>query len=97
MGAGARVRENGWARKKKAWEKKRSPCPFIKAVETVRLPTCPVKSLIPQAPRLMAGGITHTRIDENPVIRGHDLCFDKTCQGNLLAIRAVVGCEKRFE
>ena len=26
------------------------------------------------------GWVTHTHIDENPVIRGHDLCFDKTCQ-----------------
>ena len=26
------------------------------------------------------GWVTHTRIDGNPVIRGHDLCFDKTCQ-----------------
>ena len=26
------------------------------------------------------GWVTHTRIDENPAIRGHDLCFDKTCQ-----------------
>ena len=40
--------------KKKAWVKKRNPYLFIKAVETVRLPTCPIKSLIPQAPRLMA-------------------------------------------
>ena len=39
--------------KKKAWVKKRNPYPFIKAVETVRLPTFPIKSLIPQAPRLM--------------------------------------------
>ena len=39
---------------------------------------------------------THTCIDENPVIRVHDLCFDKTCQGNRLALRAVAGCEKRF-
>ena len=30
-------------------------------------------------------------IDENPVIRGHDLCFDKTCQENRLAICAVAG------
>ena len=41
-------------RKKKAWVKKGNPYLFIKAVETVRLPTCPVKLLIPQAPRLMA-------------------------------------------
>ena len=24
--------------------------------------------------------VTHTRINKNPAIRGHDLCFDKTCQ-----------------
>ena len=36
-------------RKKKAWVKKGNPYPFIKAVETMRLPTCPVNSLIPQA------------------------------------------------
>ena len=28
----------------------------------------------------MRGGVTHTRIDENPVIRGHDLCFDKSAK-----------------
>ena len=34
------------------------------------------------------GWLTHARIDENPVIRGHDLCFDKTCQENRLALCA---------
>ena len=29
--------------------------------------------------------ITHVRIDENPVKGVHDLCFDKTSQGNRLA------------
>lgn len=24
--------------------------------------------------------VTHARIDENPAMRGHDLCFDKMCQ-----------------
>lgn len=24
--------------------------------------------------------VTHARIDENPAIRGHDLCLNKTCQ-----------------
>ena len=38
------------AGKKKAWVKRRSPCPFIRAEETVRLLTCLVNSLIPQAP-----------------------------------------------
>ena len=32
----------------------------------------------------------YSRIDENPVIMGHDLCFDKTCQGNRIAKRAEV-------
>ena len=30
------------------------------------------------------GWVTHARIDENPAIRGHDLCFDKTCQKTAL-------------
>ena len=37
-------------RKKKAWVKKGNPYLFIKAVETMCLPTCRVNSLIPQAP-----------------------------------------------
>ena len=40
------------------------------------------------------GWVTHTRIDGNPVIRGHDLCFDKTCRGTRLAICDVAGCGK---
>ena len=28
------------------------------------------------------------------MIKGHDLCFDKTCQGNRLVVCAVAGCEK---
>ena len=35
------------------------------------------------------GWVTHIRIDENPGIGGgHDLCFNKTCQGNRFAKRA---------
>ena len=41
-------------RRKKAWVKKGNPYLFIKAVEIVHLLTCPLKSLIPQEPRLMA-------------------------------------------
>ena len=37
-------------RKKKAWVKEGNPYHFIKEVETVRLPTCHIKSLIPQVP-----------------------------------------------
>ena len=40
LGAEARVRKNGFARRKKAWVKKVNPCPFIRAEETMRLPTC---------------------------------------------------------
>ena len=40
-------------RRKEAWVIEENPYLFIKAVETVRLPTCPVKSLIPRASRLM--------------------------------------------
>ena len=29
------------------------------------------------------GWITKNRIDEDPVMGGHDLCFDKTCQWRL--------------
>ena len=39
---------------KKAWEKKGNPYPLIKAAKILCLPTCPLKSLISQAPRLMA-------------------------------------------
>ena len=35
-------------RKKKAWVKKGNPYLFIKAVETVRLPTCPINCLFPK-------------------------------------------------
>ena len=44
-------------------------------------------------PSAMVNGavrVTHVRIDENPVKRAHDLCFDKTCQGNRLAKHAEV-------
>ena len=57
-------------RRKKAWVKAGDPCPFIKAVKNVRLPTCLSKSLILQVPRLMARLGYHTRIDEDPAIRG---------------------------
>ena len=67
---------------------KEDPYLFIEAVETVRLPTCPINSLIPQALHRWRGWVTHAHIDENPGIRGHDLCFDKMCQGNRLTLCA---------
>ena len=46
--------------------------------------------LSPKHRNQWCGWITYARIDENPEIRGHDLCFDKTCQGNRLAKHAEV-------
>ena len=58
----------------------------------VHLPTCLSKSLIfPGASITGAGWVTHIRIDGDPAIRGHDLCFDKTCQRNRLAMCAEEG------
>ena len=53
---------------------------FIKAVGIERLLLSLrtylfLRNLSPQD-----GWVTHARIDENPAIRGHDLCFDRTCQ-----------------
>ena len=77
-------------------DKKVNPYPFIWVDETKR-PHEPGKTrLSPKHRNRWRGWVTHTRIDENPVIRGHDLCFDKTCQENRLATRAVAGWEKRF-
>ena len=45
---GARMDEQ---RRKKGWVKRGNPCLFIKAVETMCLPSCPLKALIPQASR----------------------------------------------
>ena len=71
---------------------------FYKGDVELRLPTYLSKSLIfSSASTDGAGWVTHTRIDGDPVIRGHDLCFDKTCQRNRLMMRAEAGCEKRFE
>ena len=51
------------------------------------VPTCLIKlACLPSAVLNGAVRVTHVRIDENPGIRGeHDLCFDKTCQGNRFA------------
>ena len=55
------------------------------------VPTCLIK--LACLPRAMVNGmvrVTHVRIDEKPVKRARDLCFDKTCQGNCLAKHAEV-------
>ena len=53
---------------------------FIKAAGIGRLLLKPKNLPIPKESFPQDGWVTHTCIDENPVIRGHDLCFDKTCQ-----------------
>ncbi len=79
--------------RKNAWVRMGNSYPFIEVTKAVRLPTSLLRiAYFPSATIDGTGGITHTRIDENPVIRGHDLCFDKTCQGNRLAICVVAGC-----
>ncbi len=60
--------------------------PLIWAAETTS-PHQPNKTRLSPKRR---GWDTHARIDENPRIRGHDLYFDKMCQGNRLAKRAEV-------
>ena len=55
------------------------------------VPTCLIKlACLPSAVVNGAVRVTHVHIDENPVKRAHDLCFDKTCQGNRLAKHAEV-------
>ena len=55
------------------------------------VPTCLIKlACLPSAVVNGAVRVTDVRIDENPVKRAHDLCFDKTCQGNRLAKHAEV-------
>ena len=58
-------------------------------------PHLPVEGrLFPKRHDGWCGWVTHTHIDGNPMIRGHDLCFDKTCSGNCLAVYAMAGCGK---
>ena len=67
------------------------PYPLIWADAAVR-PHQPGKTrLSPKRRDKWRGWVTHIRIDENPVNGEHDLCFNKTCQGNRLAKRAEVG------
>ena len=61
-------------------DSKVNPYPLIWADAIVR-PHQPSKTRLPPKRRdKWRGWVTHVRIDENPVIRGHDLCFDKTCR-----------------
>ena len=66
------------------------PYPLIWAAKTMSPHQSNKTRLSPKRHSQWRGWVTHTRIDENPGIRGHDLYFNKTCQGNCLAKRAEV-------
>ena len=56
------------------------PCPLIWADAVVR-PHCLIKlACLPSAVLNGSGRVTHVRIDENPVKRAHDLCFDESAK-----------------
>ena len=60
--------------------RKVNPYPFIREDETKR-PHFPGKTrLSPKRRNRWRSLVTHARIDENPVIRGHNLCFNETCR-----------------
>ena len=72
-------------------DEKVDPYPLIWVDATMR-PHQPGKTrLCPKRHNRWRGWVSHAHIDENPEIRGHDLSFDKTCQGNHLAKCAEVG------
>ena len=72
-------------------DEKVDPYPLI-WVDATTCPHQPGKTrLSPKHHNQWCGWVTHARIDENPGIRGHDLCFDKMFQGNRLAKCAEVG------
>ena len=56
------------------------PWLLYKGIGYRTLPPKPENQPIPKESFQQNGWVTHARIDENPAIRGHDLCFDKTCQ-----------------
>ena len=76
-------------RRKKAWVKRWILIPLYGWMR-LRVPTSLVNSLISKRRNQWRDWVTHARIDENPGIKGHDLCFDKMCQGNRLAKHAEV-------
>ena len=78
-------------KEKKAWVEMKRPFFFIEAMKLCAFPLPRKTCSFPTHRDWWRGGITHNRIDGNPAIRGHDLCFDKTCQGNCLAICVVAG------
>ena len=78
-------------RRNKAWMKRWILIPLYGRMRLC-IPTSLVKlACLPSAVVNGVVRVTHVRIDENPVKRVRDLCFDKTCQGNRLAKRVEVG------
>ena len=73
--------ENGWAERGRegVGERGESLSPY-KGSEISSASPLALKLACSQGLCKRHGWITHARIDENPAIRGHDLCFDKTCQ-----------------
>ena len=66
--------------KEKAWEKKGESLSPYKGSRISSASPLASKLAYSQGLCEWYGWVTHARIDENPAIRGHDLCFDKTCQ-----------------
>ena len=82
--------------KGRAREEKDMPWPLYKEGEYQASSAWPFGTCLKLSHISRRDWVTHTRVDENPVIRGHDLYFNKTCQENRLATREVAGWEKRF-
>ena len=69
----------GQRKKEGVGEERESVSPY-KSTEYRTPPPKPENLPIPKESFRWNGWVTHARIDENPAIRGHDLCFHKTCQ-----------------
>ena len=61
-------------------ERKGRSVPLYKGREYRTPPPKPKNLPIPKESFPQDDRVTHARIDENPAIRGHDLCVDKMCQ-----------------
>ena len=83
IAAWAPVLEDGKAEEgRRCGVKRRDLYLFILAVN-IKRPPQDLKLACSQGSCEWHSWITQTGIDENPAIRGHDLCFDKMCQWRL--------------
>ena len=62
-------------------------CPLIEAANVKRPLISPKSHLFPRRHVNGTVGLPKTLIDEYPIIRGRDLCFDKTCHWPCLEVR----------